>query len=100
MSSYFGTQREVEAAQQKRNKEIRAWAAADQAHADQVHGLIGVPTSFDTDWDVLEEPTTVPAVLPVSEEPEPEPENEGTIPPVEELKTAPKTVKGKATAPK
>ena len=56
MSSYFGTADEVEAARAKRRKEIQSWAREDQ---DQADSLVGVPTSFDQDWDKVDvnEPT-------------------------------------------
>lgn len=51
MGNYFGTKEEVEAARAKRRAEVQAWAREDQARAD---ALIGVPTSFDSDWDLVE----------------------------------------------
>jgi hypothetical protein len=50
MSSYFGTTEQVEAARAKRRAEVKAWAQQDQAEAD---ALVGVPVSFDSDWDIV-----------------------------------------------
>lgn len=107
MSRYQGTRAEVEAAQTKRNAEIRAWAQADQANADEIHGvtqiaaLLGVPTAEFNDWDWPEilsadpetepEPVSVPDEVPVVIEPEI---------PIVEAKKAPKSTSKGTTAPK
>jgi len=50
MSNYFGTVEEVAAARAKRRSEVQEWARQDQQNADS---LLGVPTTFDQDWDVI-----------------------------------------------
>ena len=50
MSNYFGTVEEVAAARAKRRSEGQEWARQDQQNADS---LLGVPTTFDQDWDVI-----------------------------------------------
>ena len=50
MSNYFGTVEEVAAARAKRRSEVQEWARQDQQNADS---LLGVPATFDQDWDVI-----------------------------------------------